>query len=345
MKICPFTLIILVLLANFQLVRAGCDFNEDYLLNVNASIAASVKSDWDTALSITTKMIELDQQNPGYWFFRANVHSYRMTDEESFRWEEEFFRDIHKAEELLVKAETTNSQGLSFEFRFIKGSTLALKAYYLGRKGEWWQALKAGMRGISILRELNEDWPECIDIELGIGTFLYWKSARMKQFYWMPFIKDQRTDGMQMLEKVIKEGEFLPWVAISNLAWMLLDQNRPQEAANLLKPGLAQFPDSRLFLFPNAQARLQLQDYEAAEKAWMQLLESVRSDSYNNHVNEFICLEKLSGIAEKQADLSKSYQLSLMALELKISDIYESRIEKQRTRLLKRRNKTYNLEN
>ncbi len=323
---------------------AACALDPELTAAVNRGIEYCILQDFDSALEIMDSLVAAEPERPETWFYRATVHAYRMTDEESFRWEEEFLGDLDSSGARLECWEDRAGRGeLPPELQFIQGSIHSWKAYHLGRRERWLAAIRSGWAGIRVLEDLFDRCPDFADLKLGIGNFRYWKSAKMEHFIWLPFVRDERAEGIRLVEEARREGVFSPWVGASNLSWMYLDLGEAERAAALCREALDVFPGSRLFLFPLAEALLEKGDSAAADSCFRLILDSLSGEAYNNHVNEFICLEKLSRAAEEQGRFEDVLDLGRQALELPLSSENRSRLHEREQRLLKRMAQTERL--
>lgn len=327
----PLRLALAAVLLALPPARATCGLDGALLGEVNRAIEACLVQDWNRALERMDALVESDSSRPEPWFYRATIHAYRMTDEESFRQEALFFADLDSARARLDSPRLDDEQR-----RFLEGSILAWKAYQLGRRGQWWPALKLGLRGARELEALYEDCPDWADLELGIGNFRFWRSVKLSKLDWLPFVEDERESSLRLVAEARAHGQFSPWVAASNLTWMWLELGRPAECLAICDEALAAWPGSRLFRYPRAEALLRLERWEEAEAEWAALQAEAAGQVPRNIVNEFVCLEKRSGALEALGRTSAALELGRTALALPLDAEQADGVEERLDRLRKR---------
>lgn len=312
-----------------------CDADTRFVDLINRSIESCVSQEWTAAFSLLDSLVEQHPDEPGPLFYRATVHSYRMTDEESFRWEGAFLADLDSAGNCIERLRATGSAGppSDSELDYLEGSILAWRAYHSGRRSSWVAALQHGLAAASRLEGLHERCPDWADLKLGIGNLRYWKSVRLQRFNWLPFFHDQRADGIRMTLEAREEGMFSPLLASANLCWMQLEEGDWELTRDLCRLVLQDHPGSRLFLFPLAESLLLGQQYAGADSVYKVLLEGLESDDWHHPANRFICLEKRSGIAEMEGRFVDAIRLGEEALAVDLPLENRQQLDERFTRL------------
>lgn len=320
------------------LLRVGytaCQPDERFTAVITHSIEACLDQNWPRAFQALDSLITANPAEPAPYFYRATVYSYRMTDEESFRWEEPFLRDLAIADSLLTALPVYHdqTQPVEEERRYLLGSIHAWKSLHAGRRGHLLEALAEGVKASRQLEDLFQECPDWADLMLGIGNLRYWKSVKLKSVSWLPFIKDERDEGLALTREACARGRFSGFLAAANLSWMLLEEGRWQEAASLCEDALIKHPESRLFLFPYAEALLAGREWTQAEGVYQQIRLTLAADEWPQAVNHFICLEKLSAIAEAKGDPGSSLAFAEEAMAIEMSRQEKERITDRIRRL------------
>ncbi|MDZ7261804.1 MAG: hypothetical protein ONB05_06840 [candidate division KSB1 bacterium] len=256
------------------------------------SIELTIEQKYDEAQAKAQEAINMDKDNPiGYLFQAASLQS-MMMDYESLQWKEQFDSLLNMALDVArrwIKKDQDPAWG-----HFCSGSALCYKAFFLGREKEYFSALHHCLKGVAHLeRALSLD-STLYDAYLGIGSYKYWRSRKTRILNWLPFIKDERLEGIDLVRRTVEKGMFSRYAAINGLAWMLMDAGRIQEAINIANLGHEKFPESRFFLWCLAQGYFKLKDYRKANHYYQQILSSLLKEPYNNHYNEIICRYKIA---------------------------------------------------
>lgn len=320
----------LLLLAGAGSARAACRPDTSFTFAINRAVEACIRQDWNRALRGMNELVAREGWHPAPWFFRATVHSYRMTDEESFRWERAFLADLDSAQLRIQRLRDTHSRRVpECSLRFLEGSIQAWRAYHAGRREAWPGALKAGLSASRTWEALREDCPGWADLELGIGNLRFWTSVKLRRLDWLPFIEDRRAEGLAMVERARRQGRYSPWLPAANLCWIYLELQRPDSTLSICRQALARFPGSRLFLFPKAEALEAQGRWREADAVYGEILAGLAADPWPQRVNRVLCLEKRSALLDKLGDRGAARRLARETLGLPLESAERERLEEK----------------
>lgn len=305
---------------------------------IQQGIEYSIVHDYENAEAIFKKIItENPEHAEGYFFMCATIQS-KMMDFETEQWEENFFHyiemTIQRAKEQQVKQADVDPFSL-----FYHGSALCYLAFYESRKGKYFDAVRHGLSGISILKKVIALNPDFYDAYFGIGSYKYWRSQVTRYLNWLPVLADEREEGIQLVQQAVEKGRFTNFAAMNELIWILLDRNRPEDAYYWAMKGIINFPQSRFFLWGMAKSVYALGKFSEAAHCYQQLLLSIASESFNNHYNEFICRVNLIQCYEKLGRYKEAIELIDHLDTLPLSQDIEIKLKKQQKQfaLLKKR--------
>ncbi len=299
---------------------------------IQQGIEYSIVHDYGKAEAIFQQIIKENPEHPvGYFFMAATIQS-KMMDFETENWEQDFFENI----EITIRL-AKEQQGMQPEvdpfFMFYRGSALCYLAFYESRKGQYLDAVRHGLAGISILKKVVVMDPEFYDAYFGIGSYKYWRSQVTKYLNWLPIIADERKEGIRLVQQAVEQGQFTRFAAMNELIWILMDRNRPEDAYYWAMQGITKFPQSRFFLWGMAKSAYALGKYSEAINYYQHLLFSISSDSFNNHYNEFICRVHLAQSFEKLERYTEANEQINILESLTLSPDIESKLKKQRKQL------------
>ena len=332
---CPF--VVSLFLAFARPSHAACPPDTAFVGRINQAVEACIRQDWNTALLGMNRMVLSQGWHPAPWFYRATVFSYRMTDEESFRWEGAFRSDLDSAEVRIERLRRARDRRVpETTLRYLEGSIAAWRAYHAGRREAWTSAFQQGLSASRTWEALLADCPGWADLELGVGNLRFWTSVKLRRLGWLPFVKDRRAEGLRMVERARRAGRFSPWLPAANLCWIYLELGRPDSTVSICRQALARFPGSRLFLFPLAEA-LEAQRRDAqADSVYRLIRVGLDQDSWPQRVNTLIVLEKRSALAERRGDRAQARILAREALALPLERAERERLHDKLLRLRKR---------
>ncbi|MDZ7723131.1 MAG: tetratricopeptide repeat protein [candidate division KSB1 bacterium] len=259
---------------------------------IQKAIEHSLCQDYDTALAFFDSLELKFPDRPEPRFYKASVIQSKMMDYETLRWEDEFLRSIESA---VDKADQClqNDPG-DLDAVFARGAAKSYKSFYLGRQAKYLQSVLLARQGIGDLQDILRADSSYLPAYLGLGSYLYWRSRITQSVNWLPFFSDQRQTGINYLEKVADSQSIGRWSAVSNLAWIYLEEENWEQALYYSQKGLHAFPDSRFFLWPCGETLLHMKRYADALQVYETLLNSVLAAPINNHYNEIVLYFKMA---------------------------------------------------
>ena len=279
--------------------------SEPFLEEIYAGVKAVLLHEYDQAFAIFSNLSEQFPNNPTGPFFAATILQSKMMDFETNRWQDEFFELLEDAE---TRSQVLIRQDLQQTYaRFYLGAAMAYKGFYLVRDKRYLPGIRAAITAIDQLEKVVKVDSQMYDAYLGIGNYKYWRSRFTKIFNWLPFFSDHRQEGLRMIRLALEKGTFTRWAAINDLAWIYIDRDDPTKALKYAQMGLNEFPNSRFFLWPAAEAYAKMDEPRQARRLYEKLLLSVTSESINNHYNEILLHLKIAECAFELRDFEEAH--------------------------------------
>lgn len=170
---------------------------------------------------------------------------------------------------------------------------------------DWFGAASSAMSSVSEFEAALERDSSMEDAKLGIGTYYYWKSRQLEFLTWVPFVGDDRAEGIALIESTIERGTLNRHAAMSSLISIFLDAGEYARAVALSEKALADYPNNRLFLWGLATSHDRLGHTNEAIGAYRRLLDAISSDARDNAYNELVCrvnLARLEALAGQRAN-------------------------------------------
>jgi tetratricopeptide (TPR) repeat protein len=141
------------------------------------------------------------------------------------------------------------------------------------------------------------------DINFGIGTYEYWRSALMRMLWWMPGVPDNRAVGIQKLRDVMQNGLYTRTAAGMVLIDIYVNESRHQDALNLSERLAGQHPRALVFQWGRANAMHALNRHEEAVAVYRQIVTKVEADPSNTFFNS---VQARMGLARGLAALGRN---------------------------------------
>jgi tetratricopeptide (TPR) repeat protein len=233
------------------------------------AIDAVFNEHYREAEEIAGKVIRAYPEHPAGYFYRAvALYSWMETHMSEAR-EDEFIRACEQAIEKGESLADKSPDEIGARF-FTAGAEGFLGMYEL-HHGRWLSAFKWGSKGIAILRELKQRCTAA-DLDYGIGSYEYWRTALSQRLWWMPKGEDRRTAGIEKLLRVRKQGVYTQSFAGEGLLQAYLNENRFPEALAMSDEMLSLYVNSRIFIFGRAQALDGLKHFDESGKIYRRIL-------------------------------------------------------------------------
>ncbi len=245
---------------------------------LQTAIAQTILQQYDEALALTNLVIKSTPNEPPGYFFRAAVLQARMMDYKSYEQDEKAFFGATAACRKLAQTKLKERRDEAWA-HFFYGSAMGYEAFLLGKKKKYFEAFRYGWQSLQHLEAALKIDPQLHDAYLGIGTYKYYRSKMSKTFSWLPFVKDEREEGILMVRQAIAHGRYSRAAAVSGLSWMLIDENRPAEALALIDSALIMYPASRFFLWSAGEAAYRAKRYDQATAHYNLILSSLQHEN------------------------------------------------------------------
>ncbi len=256
------------------------------------SVEFTIQQNYEKAEATGLEIIQRYPAHPlGYLFMAATLQS-KMLDYETDFFKDKFFHYLDNADRLAKQAIQVDPDNPMNHF--YAGSTCCYRAFYAGKQNQILQAYWQVSNGIQALEQAVKLDSTIYDAYLGIGSYLFWKSQKMQFLNWLPLIKDDRAQGIRLIQKTIQNSKYSGFAAINALAWIYIELKQYDKAIATAITGENAFPKSRYFKWCLAEAHFRNKNYESAIRYFQILLNSITNENFNNHYNEVVCHQKLA---------------------------------------------------
>lgn len=232
--------------------------------------------------------------HPAGPFFEAVTLDARMYYYGNDYYEKDFFKLCDQAVQLGEKKVRGNPKDLWSKF-FIGGAH-GYKGTYESRYKRWISAFRNGFEGVSVFKEVQKASSQIVDVGMGIGTYDYWRSKLTKTLWWMPGVADRREEGIRTLYNTMKNGVYVKEASAQGLAWILIEEKRYPEALKISEQMLATYPNSRVFLWTKAKCLFMMSKWDASEKIYRYILDTMEASEHDNHYHAIKCRYQLGEI-------------------------------------------------
>lgn len=300
---------------------------------IKRGIDATILQRYSLAYSIFDSLIALNPNDPrGYFYRAAAIHS-KMMDLEDYREDADFVKFIRKT--IRLSDAILRDHPLDGWAYFYDGSGYSYFSLYLIHEKKYFKGLRLAQKGVGLLNKAVSKDSTVYDAYLGIGTYEYWRSRKTKLLKWLPIFPDRTEDGIRKIILSFEKSRYARAVSLNELIWVEIDRKNWKAAIDYARQGLAQYPGSRFFLWPLAEAYFRGGFHRQAANAFASLLKTYENEILPNHYNEAICTYKVAISAFFDHDYVRSYTYCQKFFSLKNPSQYQERLKKKAKELHK----------
>ncbi len=296
-----FLIYILILYSATNILMAGNNW-------IKTTIDLTINTDFDSALRLVYNRIEKNQNDYRAYFYLAATLNSKMTHFENQDELDQFDMAIDKTIQLVEK-QLDNSAALPdsmyAQLLFYKGSAYGYRAYNQGATGNWLGAISNGIKSVGDLKEALESDSTVYGAYLGIGVYKYWRYSRLKFISWLPFVPDDRDEGIKMITVAISHDSLSRYMAMHQLVYILLDYGERERAIYFAEKIVEKYPQSQFMWWAKAHAYFKNEDYHRAASAYLELRRLIEADKQRNIAHLLKCDFKLALIYKELKEFPK----------------------------------------
>ena len=296
-------------------------------------IERTILNDFSGAESVFLNLIDQYPQQPFGYFYLGATYQAQMLDAESYEKLDDFTAAMERAIELAKERQQDNEED-AWAY-FFEGSAYLYRSFMDSKLKKVWGAYRNAVKGAGRLEKVIELDSTFYDAYLGVGSYKYWKSSKTKMLTWLPILKDEREQGISMVQTAIQKGDFVKLVGRDQLAWILLDSGKAPDALELAIENHQLYPESRFFMWTLVEIYYRDEQWEEAFTLYQKLLKLLRELPENNHYNEVTCLLRMAEVYYMRGDFLNADSLASEILSLKLSEEVRERVKPKLKRALK----------
>lgn len=293
---------------------------------IRDNIEFTINGKFESALDLLNERVMKYPDDYQTYFYLAATLNSKMTHFEYFKDEQNFNNYIDKTIQLIEpKLENEIIEDtLHSKLLFFLGSAYGYRGYFEGRKGNWYSALSNGLKAKSLLSESIELDSTYVEAYLGIGTYKYWLSSKIKFVLWIPFVPDDREEGIEMIKKSLEIDSPVKYMAMHQLVYILIDYGNFEEAIDYAERIIKKYPESQFMWWANAHTYYKKRDYDKAISSYNQLLTLFENDPNHNPGHFIKCNLKLAQLYYELNNYPMcNYYSKVILAEMNNNSLYE----------------------
>lgn len=270
------------------------------------AIDYTLSQNYNSAELILTKIDKENPKLPIGKIFLAGMEITKALDFAEDFDRKKIYSKLDIAEKISDSLISTN--GKNPWFKYFAGLTNAYKAYFHAEDGNYLTALIKGFSAISYFKDCIELDSSFAEAKVALGIYSYWKSHKIKDLDFLPFVNDNRKDAIDLIENELRNSSYNKFLALHSLFWIYSNEKEFKKAASLAELALNQYPNSRTFLSDYAHALKQF-DKPRSVTVYKRLLNIYQNLSPNNRINEITIKHKLAIVYNEMGNKIESLKI------------------------------------
>ena len=233
------------------------------------------------------KLIELFPNDPiGYFYVSATLQT-MMDDFRNYSFLDEFNKYMDLA---IGKGEERKKRGnlTAYDCLYL-GGAIGYRGIHKALTGDWFGAFVDGLKGKGYLEKALKLNPEFYDVYYGLGSYHFWKSLKSRIFWWLPFVKDNRQMGIDMIKLAIEKGKYSTEDAKYALVRIYVENKEYQNAFAMIEKLMKSQPNKPFLLWFLGRAQLETKMYTEAINTYQTLLKTLIASAYYHPEGEVEC--------------------------------------------------------
>jgi tetratricopeptide (TPR) repeat protein len=239
---------------------------------------------WAEARTEYGKMTKMDSTDPGRYLLQAGALQAEMMDCERDLYRQSFLALLDSTKIFAErKLQYCGKQDSALCYLYL-GHMQAYRSLYEARFGSNLSALDHGLKAKGEYHKGLEADSGLYDLYLGLGSYHYWKSIKARILTWTGIFRNDRERGIAEIYWAIDSSFFSRESARSALIWILINEERYDDAIALADSIYRRYPEGKTFLWPLGEAYYKKGQYNEAENIYIKLFDILKSepDNYYN---------------------------------------------------------------
>jgi len=194
------------------------------------------------------------------------------------------------------------------------------KAYFFSISGNIISAFADGILSLRSFQKCLSINDRFYEAYIAMGSYNYWKSAQTKSLLWIPFVSDNRDEGIKHLEQAIDSSSYNKYLAAYSLIWIYIDYGESEKAVELSLKMLSNYSGSRYFKWGLARAYQDVDKNKSIE-TYTEILLSIESNNKRNQFNDIVLRHKLAMLNYDIRKYNVAFDLCNEILDFKFKSV------------------------
>lgn len=303
---------------------------DEFDLRIDRGLEILYQGQYQEAIDTFDAFINQHPKNPAGYFFKAGAYQLR-----SMAYETDVWDDLQRT--LLDSSLDLSGQAIAHDSHdpwafFIRGGTYAYRAAIKVRTKDYFSALSNGLSAVSDLNKAAALEPRLYDAYMGIGSFHYFRTKAASVLKWLPFIGDNREQGIAEIKLAIEKGRYSKVMAQNGLAWIYVDYEKYPLALEQARQLESSYPQNHVFFWIAPEVHWRTKQWDKGSAGYARLLKLLDQSQPMNNFNRVVVGSRLAKCYYQQKKYREALEASQKALGLALDERSAQRLKYERGR-------------
>lgn len=194
-----------------------------------------------------------------------------MMENFDFKYDKQYWTSSKEARQRLETA--LSVEGNEAWEHFLLGGVSGVEAIHLMRTSKYLTALQTAFEAMDHVEKTRAGAPGFTDLKLADGMYNYWRTVVTKSSSMLPDFGDHRTEGIEQMLEVEREGIFLQAPTTLSMAFTWIEEGKHQEALESCQKNRGPYPDNVINNLVTGSVHVALRQYSTATSVFDEILE------------------------------------------------------------------------
>ncbi|MBU1356702.1 MAG: hypothetical protein KJ620_09060 [Candidatus Edwardsbacteria bacterium] len=326
------TIVSIAFLASLLLMAADlrAGISQKFDGRIDQGLEILYQGDYDSALVIFDSFIRDNPQNPAGYFFKAGLYQTRMSAYESDFWHKYYKNSVDSA--IMLCDLALDDDPKDAWAYFVRGGSFSYIAAWDAKQGKYLAAFRNGLKAVSDFKKAREADPSLYDAYIGIGSYHYFRTKATGFIKWLPFIGDDRDQGISEIITAIEKGRYSRVMGQNALLWIYTDYGRDKKALELGGALEKQYPNNPFFHWAVPEVLWRQKKWPEAEAAYGKLMNLLERQNALNNYNKVVASYKLAKCFLENGKYQSAYRAAQQSISYPLDQNTAGRLVNERCR-------------
>jgi len=281
---------------------------------INRGICFTYAGQYREAEETYHRIIDLYPKNPAGYYYLAALYQMVMRNYRVRDFEAQFEKYIDLAIKVSEQALKRNSNDAAACMYL--GNARGHRGVHRINQHKFFRGFVDGMKGASYLGKSIELEPTFYDAYYGSGIYHYWRSAKAKEHWFLPFIGDDRKKGIDEIKLSIQKGEHSEIEGKYALVPIYYNEENYDQAYQLNQQLFHLFPDNPGTMYMKGLIEEKQGKWNEVQQTFQQLLSHLLASEYKSFGYQTECHYRIAFSLLKQGEFEEAMKECKLALKL-----------------------------